>query len=114
MSVHHIVLHLSAAHGDHLESLKGTGCCHNGICRGDGWYDVLHHPLSQLIGYSLHSQPNNKLALQSQTRQMRHWVSLSTGKPTHMLVSAAESAGMQPGLFTCMLTVMSCISKCFS
>ena len=86
MCVHHVVLHLSAAHGNHLEGLKGTGCSHNGICRGNGWYDVLHHPLRQLIGYSLHSQQSWPCC-QYTCAQAKHvtrlaWVQEKTRKST--------------------------------
>ena len=49
LGLHHVVLHLGAAHGDYLEGFQCASCCHNGIGGRNGRNDVLYHTLSELI-----------------------------------------------------------------
>ena len=51
---HHVVVHAGAAHGDELERLQGACAGDDRVRGGDGWYDVLHHALCQLICHPLH------------------------------------------------------------
>jgi len=53
-TAHHVVLHARAADSEQLDSFQGACSCYDGICGGDGWYDVLHHTASQLPRHSLH------------------------------------------------------------
>ena len=50
---HHVVVEACGAHGDDLESLQHAGSRHDGVGGGDGRNDVLHHPLGQLVRYTL-------------------------------------------------------------
>ena len=54
--LHHVVLHLCAAHGDHFECFKSARSRNDCIGGRNGRYDVFHHSLRQLVGDALQQQ----------------------------------------------------------